>query len=571
MISSHRSAGSGKSHPTRMLFLLLLLCFVGVSAMVVFLSVQKASAALHAQLTAQRAQWSGEKEHLQKLLAQKDEALALATKQNFQEELITVEAALKEANLQAGAAIRDKAAAENTSIMLDSRLKNTTSELTRTLDELKTVRETLGGIEGQYKTKLAQVVETLKSKEAEFVKLQEKLRSKESTVEMHQTQLKTSVDDLRKSQESMETLRKEVASLSKMVADKDKLLAQKQADIDRARTRPSASSGGATGVSNGPIDGMEKERTNLERQVSSASARLFDQQESLKDLETKVDSLTQEVSEKDALLTKREKEVAVYKSQAETLRQDIIALRNGSGQITEAMPYLSASQSELESRIRQLEEDKVVLEARLASSAKGKAGAVKEKDPFQDRNFRILTETLVKKEEEIRGIQEELEDLRREKQDWQLGSGPREKRLMELEILVTTLTKQLGEYAALIEKKDVELKATSQKMAELANELEAQKVASMAMQKELADARGRQEKTFQTLTQVMSMNSGPAFSQSEAPSYETDSSTVVDEAAVSPESEEVSEPPVTDAASARKRAEDLKRRVEVLLERQTDK
>lgn len=562
MILSPRSDASGKTHPPRM-FLLLLLCLVGVCAMAVFLAQRRASASL-AQLQAQRAQWTGEKDRLQKMIEQKEEALTLAAKQNFQEELFSVQAALKEASLQAGTAIREKAAAENTSIMLDSRLKNTTTELTKTLEELKRVRETLGGIEGQYKTKLAEVTQTLKSKEVEFAKLQEKLRTKESSVEVHQTQLKSSVDDLRKSQEAMEALRREVTALSKTIADKDKLAAQKQAELDRLKARATATKGGASEAAVCQIDGLEKERTDLERQVSGASAKLFDQQESLRDLETKVDAMAQQIAQKDALLTKREKEVSAYRSQVETLRQDIIALRNGSGQITEAMPRLSSTQRELEGRIRELEEEKIVLQTRLASVSKGKSVAAAEKDPFQDRNFRILTETLVKKEEEIRDMQNEVESLRREKQNWQIGSGPRERRLMELEILVSTLTKQLGEYAALIEKKDVELKATSQKMMELMDELEAQKVASMAMQKELADARGRQEKTFQTLTQVMSMNSGPAFPQRAMPSYEMDRSME------SAGDQEVSEPPVTDAASARKRAEDLKRRVEVLLERQAE-
>ncbi len=547
--------------PARPFFVFLLLGLIAAGAFVVFLSVQKASA-LNAQ---QRVEWAGQKQRFEQLLAKKDQDLALAAKENFQEELMTVQEALKDANLRMTNAVREKSAAENASILLDSRLKNTTQELTRTLEELKNVRETLGGIEGQYKTKLAQVADTLKSKEAEFIKLQEKLKNKESSVEIHQAQLKTSVEDLRKNQLEIESLRKSVATLEKAVADKDKQLAQKQADLDRARLRGATIVKGSSSepVPAGQIEGLEKERTNLERQVSDASARLFDQQESLKDLEKKVQSLTQNVAERDALLAQKGKEVDLYRSQVETLRQDIISLRNGSGQVSASMPLLSQTQRDLEERILKLEEDKAMLEARLASASSGKTSKTTVQDPFQDRNFRILTETLVKKEEQINAIQKELEILHREKRGWELGSGPREKRLMELEILVTTLTKQLGEYAALIEKKDTEVKDANRKMNALMDELEAQKLAATAMQKELAEARGRQEKTFQTLTQIMSMNAGPAIPASlNTSSYEAD---VYSE---EPVQEEVSVPAVQDAASAKKRAEELRKRVEILLQKQ---
>jgi len=110
-------------------------------------------------------------------------------------------------------------------------------------------------------------------------------------------------------------------------------------------------------------------------------------------------------------IARQENEIREYKSQAGNLRRDIIALKSGSSAIGAAMPELSATQQELQAKVEDLEREKTFLESRLASAERSKGAVSAGGDLFQNRDFRILTESLVKKEEQIQSMQKELDEL----------------------------------------------------------------------------------------------------------------------------------------------------------------
>lgn len=497
---------------------------------------------------------------IKKELSAKEEALKLAQQQNFQADLVTAQAALKEINEKLGQVIREKASFENTNLILDNRLKNTTNELTRTLDDLKRAREALGGIEGPYRTKISQLSENAKLKDEQLTRFQASSKEKESVSADFQKHEKDVTDSLGKYRVKISELEKSIVGLNKSLFDKEKMLSDKQAELE-SQKRESAAQRGRSVASGQKEQGrpfasadLDRERAQLEQQISDSSAKLFDQQKNLKDLEKKVADMNETLGERELVLIRKEKELRERSREIDELQAQVKSLKRASSYSARTEPILSQTQKRLQEKVGQLERERDDLEDRLREAQKAPAASVESKDPFADRNFRIMTETLVRKEDQIQQLETELNALKRERLASQGGSGLKEKRMAELEILVTALTKQLGEYAGMIEDREVQLKSSAAKVAVLSQEVEAQKVSSIALQRELVEARARQEKTFQSLTQIMGMNAG-ASSSSE------DWSAAGDEVA------SIQDPAVPDKPyDVKKRAAELKKQVEVLLE-----
>jgi chromosome segregation ATPase len=534
-----------------------ILVLSGATAFVVIRQQEKAAKLKVRAAVQEKDLWETKALQAKDLLSQKEEELIQARKKNFQQDLAAAQASLKEANEKLGQALREKAALENTGLVYDSRLKNTTQELTKTLQELKKARQTLGNAQGPYESKLAQLEQSLKSKDEQIRKFQAKLGEDNVSGSSAGTQGRDFGDALRKYQAQIEQFEKTVTFLNRSVEEKERLLAQKEAELEKFRKLP-LSQRAAFAKS---AAGTQEERSQLEKQISSSSARLFDQQEQLEDLKKTIEDLKDALGQREDSLSRKERELRERTLEVQSLRAELDNLSSASSAMSQTAPLLSETQKALEVRVRSLQAEKIVLEEKLEAAQRKSGARAETKDPFADRNFRVLTEALVRKEEQINQMETELASLRKEKRDREGGSGLKERRLAELEILVGALTKQLGEYATLLDRKDAELKSVSSKTNALLQEIEAQKVAFIALQRELAQAKGRQEKTFQTLTQVMSLNSG--------------SDAVFDDARAAgdpyadtaPESMDGgTETKPTSGAEVRKRAEEIRRRVEVLLE-----
>jgi chromosome segregation ATPase len=551
----------GEREVKKNLIIGLVVVALAVAAVVSFAVAQKQKKDYTVKITElsrEKSAWDIQASEIKKQLFAKDEELKTARKQNFQLDLLAAQDALRQANERLTQLSREKSGFENTHLVSDNRLKNTTLELTKTLDELKKARVTLGNIEGQYKVKLDQLNNSLKVKDDEIRKFESKLGEKDTTSSGFKVREKDYSDALRKYQAQIAGLEKTVTDLNRALSEKEKIVAQKEANFEKYRRLPGA---GRVAQVKADAESVE-EKALLEKQISESSAKLFDQQEELEGLEKKVGELKDTLYQRELLLAKKDRDLKERIAEVESLRVEIRGLGAGRGYAGKTVPLLSDTQKELEARISQLESEKLELEDRLEAAQRkssGRAGDKTEsKNLFADRNFRILTETLVRKEEEIKQMETELEAFRREKIVRDSGSGLKEKRLVELEILVTTLTKQLGEYAGLIEQREREVKANSSKVASLMQEIEAQKVASIALQRELAEARVKQEKTFQSLTQIMSINADTGIPNTGTSVGDTSMSVGAS-----------SETDVNSAAGSgdvRKRAEELRRRVEVLLE-----
>ncbi|MBI5873385.1 MAG: hypothetical protein HZB36_04490 [Candidatus Omnitrophica bacterium] len=509
------------------------------------------------EFSREKSAWDIQASEIKKQLSAKEEELKTARKQNFQLDLLAAQDALRQANERLAQVSRERSGFENTHLVSDNRLKNTTLELTKTLDELKKARLTLGNIEGQYKAKLDQLNNSLKAKDDQIRKLESKLGEKDTTSSGFKTREKDYSDALRKYQAQIAGLEKTVTDLNQALSEKEKIVAQKEVESEKYRRFPGA---GRAAQVKADAESVE-EKALLEKQISESSARLFDQQEELKGLEKKVGELKDTLYQRELLLAKKDRDLKERINEVESLRAEVKGLGVERGYAGKTAPLLSETQRELEARVSQLESEKLELEDSLEAAQRKSSGRAEAKadpkDLFADRNFRILTEALVRKEEEIKQMETELEAFRREKAARESGSGLKEKRLAELEILVTTLTKQLGEYAGLIEQREREVKASSLKVASLMQEIEAHKVASIALQRELVEARSRQEKTFQSLTQIMSINADTGIPNPGA---------AVEDASKSAGASSEADVNPAGSGDVRKRAEELRRRVEVLLE-----
>lgn len=507
-------------------------------------------------------------------LAQKESELDVVSKQNFQGDLITAQMALKETHKKLNNLVGEKVNLENLNYNLETRLKNTTAELTKTLEELRNTRETLGGIDAQYKTKLAQLAENIKIKDVEFQKILERLKVQETDLAQLRASEKNASEILRKAQYEQTALEKKAGELNRVLADKEKQIASKdeelrkreielgvtRKDLNAAKSRTSTR---RAEEAEKKVFSLEKSKAELEAQIEELRSRSSGIQGEVSGYERKVSLLNQALSEKSAALKKGEFEILSQKETIEVLRRELTDLRSRSSGLSDMQPAISEATLSLEKKIRQLEEDKMRLEEKLRKTSlvrraeKSQVAPRDSADIFADRNFRILTETLVKREEELSALRQEVESLRSDKKFRESGSGLKEKRLNEMEILVTTLTKQLGDYAASLEKKDMQLKAANAQVNSLMEEVEAQKIASIALRRDLAQTRGKQEKTFQTLTQIMSLNA-------DAVENSGNDEEIFEEGGSSAPASEIETKAAQ--AQARRRAEELKKQVEVFLD-----
>jgi len=496
---------------------------------------------------------------LAQALKDKDAQLEAANTTNYRADMVAMQDAFKEANQKVGQMLRERAEMENSNLLLDSRLKNTTKELTNTLEELKQARATLGGVESPYKSKLAQMAENLKRKEEEYLNLQNRLSEAERSLLAYQAEGKDYSQGAQMFQGRLEALDKDIAGLRAELVEKDRKLSEKDIEISELRQNlETARTEAEKQQAASAVAGVESQRAGLAQEITASNAQLLGQQEELKSVQQSLADLKEKLYQREAALAEKEREVTQSRSEMDRLKEEIAALRSGKDVVSKGAAEGTEVRRELDKKIRDLEKENDALQEKLSRAEKQPRGREKS-DPFLDRNLRLLTEQLVKKEEEIRDLTTQLAALQNEKKAWEKSFGPREKRMAELEILVNTLTKQLGEYAGMIEKRDAELRANAERGSSLADELEAQKMAALALQKELAEARSRQEQTLQKLTQLMSMNTsgvgpddmdfslyGPAtnFADPKAPGRQAGES----------------------PAQARQRAEKVKKQVEVLLE-----
>ncbi len=508
-----------------------------------------------ASLKEEQVRWEQAKSRLEQTLKDKEAELEIANTKNYRADMVQMQDAFKEANQKLQLMIRERAELENTNFILDSRLKNTTGELTKSLEELRQARALLGGIENPYKVKMVQLSENLKKKEEEYLVLQKRLEEVQRALMAYEAQGEEYSQGARKYQERLEVLSGNIANLKMELVEKNRLLSQKDVALtDLRREMETAQTAAEQQKASGAVAGVESERKNLQAQISASSAELAGQEQALEEQRQNLTDLRDKLYDREAALAAKERELSQNRTEMDRLKAEIAALRSGKEMLAKGTQDVAQVRRELDRKIRDLEKENASLQKKLAEAQVRSRGGQQE-DPFKDRNLRLMTEQLVKKEDEIRGLAAEIATLTKEKKAWEKSFGPREKRMAELEILVNTLTKQLGDYAAMIEKRDAELRASAKNIASLTEDLEAQKMAALALQKELAEARSRQERTLQKLTQLMSMNTdgvGPDDMDfnlyGQVPGADTQQE--------KPE----------DPSKVRSRVEKLKRQVEVLME-----
>ncbi len=508
-----------------------------------------------AALRGQQTKLEETRERLEKALKDTQAELETANTHNYRVEMLEMQDAFKEANQNLNKFIRERAELENTNLILESRLENTTKELTRTIDDLRLAQQTLGGVENPYRAKMAQLSENLKNKEQEYMNLQGRLDEAQRALMAYQAQGEDYSQGARKYQERLEVLNQNIVTLKKELAQKNRLLVQKEAALAELEgERETARS--AVPRQEAATKSLESDRRAVEAQIFELNLELSAQQETAAALQRDLADARGKLSEREQVLAQKERALSEGQVEMDRLKDEMAALRSGKEMLSESAQDVKKVRRDLDRKIRDLEKENASLEKRLAETQARLGSRRGGEDPFKDRNLRLMTEQLVKKEEEIQALSEEVAALTKEKKGWEKSFGPREKHMAELEILVKALTKQLGDYASMLEKRDAELNSRAKEIASLTEDLEAQKAAALAVQKELAESRARQEQTLQKLTQLMSMNTeGVGPDDMKFDLYEPASGRAADR------QKEGS------SADARRRAEQAKRQVEVLMER----
>ncbi|HAJ57197.1 MAG TPA: hypothetical protein DCL35_05445 [Candidatus Omnitrophica bacterium] len=523
--------------------LLLVLLSIGIFMILSTYAQKSALSVKIEELSQEKKTVEKQLESLRGVIYDKEKALDLANRQNFQQDLLNAKEALRSATERLGLAIKERADLENRNAVLDSRLKNTTQELTRSLDELRKARQTLGGIEAQYQDKFKQLNDAVSPKDEEIKQLAARLTEKDTSSEILKRQEKDYSDALRKHQAQVSELEDTVSSLKKAVLDKERALAQREEELKKYyKMTPSQRDAQQKTAAE-----ARKESLLLERQISESSAKIFEQNEQIKDLEDKLGRLQGKFAEREEAFTQRDRELRNRSQELEALRLELRGMPPRGAYVSTAA-VSSDKVKELELEVQRLENEKQRLSYRLETMEKSDRGRIVTRDTADEKSYRLLSDRLARKEEEISQLESELKDLKRDKSLREKGTGFDEKKFKEMEILVTALTKNLGEYAALIQQKDKELRENKIKISNLAQDARAQKAAAIALQRELSVLKSRQQKTYKGLSEILTVSvpesEGGAAGDESIQDYDQDVS----------------------SDDVQKRTEELKKRVEVLLE-----
>ncbi len=260
--------------------------------------------------------------------------------------------------------------------------------------ELKKTKAALASLEGQYKLQLNELNENIKTKEEKVLKLQQELEARENAIKDFSNREKENLEFLQQHQLQIKNLEKEIESLHKSVQEGEKSLSEKESELEEHK----------------------EEVARLKEDLAKADAdlKLFDQKKKeIKDLSKKLSMLSETLADRESILQRKEKELKEQKEETGVLNEE---LRTVKANFSKTTSSLSKKIEDLEKKIRQSEKEKASLRDKLEKtqiSPQKNKGLTK--DPFLDRDFRMLTETLVKKEERIKQLEAEIAVLKGEK------------------------------------------------------------------------------------------------------------------------------------------------------------
>lgn len=423
---------------------------------------------------------------LDSLLKEKEqELLTLSNAQALKQALVNAQTTISQLTSQIEQLISEKTALEGNNIQLNNRLQNVSSELIRTLEELKTARQNLTDLKASPKDTGA--IQTLQADldrlRAAKTSLEEQLIKKETIIKDIETlnrNLKTQIEqidkasfggsaqkkELQSAKQELERLKGEIAQYrSKVFALQDQLTLREQE--------------------------LLKVKDELKKQVSSNQG----------DFKGLYENAKTQIAQLYEILASKEIEMNNQRREAQDLRK----------QVSELQARLASIDTELESaradskRANSLQADKIAIESKYLQ-AQSELQKQSELVAILGSNIDQLNKKILQQENERDELDKSVIKLSSEKASLEEELARQKKQLGDMDGLCAGLRTQIVQFSNLLNDKDSELKQREKQLQTLQDETSYQQMRVSVLEKELQEAKERQKKVFENLAQAASLN-----------------------------------------------------------------
>ncbi|HOW42461.1 MAG TPA: hypothetical protein P5110_03300 [Candidatus Omnitrophota bacterium] len=507
-----------------------------------------------------------EKEQLQESLSQMEQTIgqkeeqlrALSNAQSLRDSLDSAQATIGKLNQDLDRVNREKIALQDAQLGASGRLQSTTKEYMRTLEETKTLKAEIARLNKEKdisftQKRIEELNKSLEAKNQELLKQKaefEKIKSEYQTLHESNRDLEKRIKELDQGvlqssgqaagqAASLRQLQNTIAELKNAVQDKEAQIRQLQGQAEKGRDM--AGSGSGAGRLQRLLDDMTAANKDLKVQLADLNDELIAARKELKDLRAGkgAGGSQEQVNRLSEILMKKELEIDKARKEAMAAQEQILVLQS---KVAQVEGTLNASRVNLD-KIRELESERISMQSRV-NEMESNFNKKKELADSLQKNVDYLTQQLSRAQEEKKSAMERLsrvdssarEDVDRERS-----------RSSEINVLYNSLKTQVAQYAETLTQKEMELEQKRQDMALMRDEMGQFKLRADALEKELADVRERQKKTLDDLVMAMRLNSA------------------LQERLMGISPSAGSDTYITDS-EAKKKAEDLRRRIEVILE-----
>jgi chromosome segregation ATPase len=440
----------------------------------------------------------------------------------------------------------ERAALQNTAMNLTSRMQGLTQELTRNVEELKSAREELNSL-GM--TPLKKKSDELTRSAAEKDQALAGLKVDMTRLQRLNQELAQKNDEIAKQLQSQPGgkdsggatgVSRKVADLQAIVNAKNSQIQQLQDEVDRINSSP------VTGAAGGQkrLGELIAKNDKLAQRISDLEAQLEDAKQEAQSasrsqaLAPAADSASEKQANKLAqLLVRKDLEIDAAKRDALEAREKLIGLQSKL-----SMLEVNASQNKSGvDKARELENKVLSLQSKLSDLQNSVQQKTELAETLQ-KNLAYLAQQVSRKDDEMREVQSRYatvdsssrEELQRQKS-----------RYDEINMLYTSLKTQVDQFSEALNLKEAELDQKKKETSQYREEIAALRSRAESLERDLSETKERQKKTLDDLIASVKLN------------------TVLQDRMRGGEAVQA---PSRQSSAAQQKADDLKRRVEIMLE-----
>jgi chromosome segregation ATPase len=465
-------------------------------------------------------------EQMQTQLKEKEDRLAgLADVEGIKTALINAQANISNLNKDLERFNRDRAALQEANISLTTRLNNTTKEYMRSIDELKTAQDLVAKLNkglSPDKKKLDDAFKSVEDKNKELAQQKQELDS-----------LKASSDSLIASNKALEKKLKDLESARGSLVQNVDNLQQELGDREAPAKKLQDT-----------IASLRRELSRKEEQIADLENKLAGQavspaKASAASSDKRSGELKGEMDRLSGILIRKEFEIDSAKKEALAAKEELVALQSKLAGVQDNL-YSSRVNQE---KLKELENQRIFLQAQLNQVQQDLSKKKELVDSLQ-KNIDYLSNQVDKKDREKASLDARLslldassrQDIEKEK-----------KRSQESDMMYNSLKSQLSQFSDEISLKEAEIENNRKEVAGLKEELSDLRVKAAQLETELLESREGQKRIMGDLQAAVRLNA-----------------VLQERIKYAPAGQETGYP--VSSPEDKKKADELKRRIEVILE-----